>query len=291
MKFLIITGMSGAGKTQVIHHLEDMDYYCVDNMPPALIPHFAEMFYNSGGKIDKVAMVVDMRGGDMFNDLLLEIEFLENMNYPCSVIYLEASDEALVKRYKETRRMHPLAKTGKLIDGIREERKLLAHVKKKADHVIDTSSFSPSQLRDVVKSIVTGDEKKNELIINVSSFGFKYGIMIDADLVFDVRFLPNPYYIPELKKHTGLDDCVSDFVMDFDQTKKFLKMLEDMISFLIPHYVEEGKQQLVIAIGCTGGRHRSVAIAEKLCEYLKGEGFAAVSRHRDIDRDKYVINR
>ena len=291
MKFLIITGMSGAGKTQVIRCLEDMDYYCIDNMPPALVPRFAEMFYTSGGKIDKVAMVVDMRGGDMFEDLSHELDVMDKNGYRYDILFLDASDDVLVKRYKETRRVHPLAKNGRLIDGIKEEREKLKSIKHRASHVIDTSMFSASQLRDAVAKLVLGNEAAKGLVINVSSFGFKYGIMIDADLVFDVRFLPNPFYIDELKRHTGLEECVRSYVMSFSQTKEFLDMLEKMVTYLIPHYIEEGKQQLVIGIGCTGGRHRSVTIAEELYRYLKEKGYAVVSGHRDIDRDKYQINR
>lgn len=287
MRFIIITGLSGAGKTQVIRSMEDLGYYCIDNMPPALIPKFAEICYSSNGKIDKVAMVIDIRGGDMFSELFNELNTLKASGYQYEVLFLEADDETLVKRYKETRRMHPLAKDGRLIEGIQKERNILEYVRKKANYVLDTSTLKPAQLKDQIRFMFEGNEHSGGIVINVQSFGFKYGIVLDGDLVFDVRFLPNPYYKEELRAHSGLDQDVQDYVMKFSQTDEFLKRLQDMVSYLIPYYIEEGKSQLVIGIGCTGGQHRSVTIAIKLYEYLKENGYNAVISHRDILKDKH----
>lgn len=285
MRFIIITGLSGAGKTQVIRCLEDMDYYCIDNMPPALIPKLAEIFYASNGKIDKVAMVIDIRGGDMFSELFNELNTLKASGYAYEVLFLDAKDDVLVKRYKETRRVHPLARDGRLIDAIRKEREILEYVRNKANHIVDTSSLSPLQLKDTIRDIVSGGSEARSIVINVTSFGYKYGIVLDGDLVFDVRFLPNPYYDDELKHHTGLEENVSSYVLSFEQTQEFLKKLKDMVSFLIPYYIEEGKSQLVIGIGCTGGHHRSVTLAMELHRYLKENGYNAVVTHRDIQRE------
>ncbi len=287
MRFIIITGLSGAGKTQVIRCLEDLDYYCIDNMPPALIPKFAEICYSSNGKIDKVAMVIDIRGGDMFNELFNELNALKAAGYNYEVLFLEANDEALIKRYKETRRMHPLARDGRLIDGITKERAILDYVKKKANHVIDTSSFTTSQLKDAVKELFEGSNVGGGIVVNVQSFGFKYGIVLDGDLVFDVRFLPNPFYKENLKHHTGLDSDVQEYVLKFEQTGEFIKKLNSMIDYLLPYYIEEGKGQIVIGIGCTGGKHRSVTIAIQLYNFLKEKGYNAIISHRDIQKDKY----
>ncbi len=285
MRFIIITGLSGAGKTQVIRCLEDMDYYCIDNMPPALIPKLAEIFYASNGKIDKVAMVIDIRGGDMFSELFNELNNLKASGYTYDILFLDAKDDVLVKRYKESRRMHPLARDGRLIEGIRREREILDYVKNKANHIIDTSNLSTIQLKETVREIVSEDSEARSLVINVTSFGFKYGIVIDGDLVFDVRFLPNPYYKDSLKNHTGLEENVSSYVLKFEQTQTFLEKLKDMVTYLIPYYIEEGKSQLVIGIGCTGGHHRSVTLAMELYKYLKENGYNAVVTHRDIQRE------
>ena len=284
MRFIIITGLSGAGKTQVIRCLEDMDYYCIDNMPPALIPKLAEIFYASNGKIDKVAMVIDIRGGDMFSELFNELNNLKASGYSYEVLFLDAKDEVLVKRYKESRRMHPLARDGRLIDAIYREREILDYVKNKANHIIDTSRLSTTQLKETIREIVSNGSETHSIVINVTSCGYKYGILLDGDLVFDVRFLPNPYYKDSLKNHTGLEACVSDYVMKFEQTNAFLDKLKDMVSFLIPYYIEEGKSQLVIGIGCTGGHHRSVAIAAALNDYLAAKGINSVNVNRDLDK-------
>ncbi len=285
MRFIIITGLSGAGKTQVIRCLEDMDYYCIDNMPPALIPKLAEIFYASNGKIDKVAMVIDIRGGDMFAELFNELNNLKASGYSYDVLFLDAKDDVLVKRYKESRRMHPLARDGRLIDAIHKEREILEYVKNKANHIVDTSNLSTTQLKETIREIVSEDGDSRSIVINVTSFGYKYGIIIDGDLVFDVRFLPNPYYKDELKHHTGLEENVSSYVLKFEQTQTFLEKLKDMVTYLIPYYIEEGKSQLVIGIGCTGGHHRSVTLATELYKYLKENGYNAVVTHRDIQRE------
>lgn len=286
MRFIIITGLSGAGKTQVIRCMEDLGYYCIDNMPPVLLPKFAEICQGSSGKINKVAMVIDIRGGDMFSELIGQINYLSSLNYEYEILFLDADDNTLVSRYKETRRMHPLAKDGgSILEGIQKERETLASVKERANHVIDTSLLKASQLKDVVREMFVDDSYKG-MVINITSFGYKYGIILDGDLVFDVRFLPNPFYLPELKERTGLESSVQDYVMSFPQTKVFSQKLKDMVNYLIPYYMEEGKNQLVIGIGCTGGQHRSVTIALELYEYLKNEGYNAVINHRDIFKDR-----
>ena len=284
MKFIIITGLSGAGKSQVVKSLEDIGFYCVDKIPPQFIKKFAEIYHRSSGPLVNAALVCDMRGGDMFGELSNSLEELAEMGYEYEILFLNASDETLIKRYKETRRMHPLSFGGRIIDGIQKERKLLDSALKTATHVIDTSMLTNAQLQKHIKTIYSSSEEFEGLVINVMSFGFKYGLPLDADLVFDVRFLPNPFYIAELKEHTGLETCVHDYVMKFEQSQEFLKKLTDMVDYLIPHYIKEGKSQLVIAVGCTGGHHRSVTIAEELYKYLNDQGHHAMITHRDIKK-------
>lgn len=285
MRFVIVTGLSGAGKSQVIKCMEDIDFYCIDNIPPKLIPSFAEICYQS--KLDKVALVTDLRGGEMFNQIFKAMEKLKNSNYDFEILFLEAADEILVKRYKETRKKHPLqAPDESVLDAIANERSLLSQIRGISDNIIDTSSLTSNQLKDQITSIYKEGNKYEGIVTNVVSFGFKHGVPLDADLVFDVRFLPNPFYIKGLKEKSGLDKEVSEFVMNYDQSKTFLDKLNDMISFLIPYYIEEGKSQLVIAIGCTGGQHRSVTIAIKLYEYLKGKSHNVFLRHRDVNKSK-----
>lgn len=283
MKLLIVTGLSGAGKTQVIKALEDIGFYCVDNMPPELMPKFAEICCRASEKIEKIAVVTDIRGGDLFGELSSAIDELEELGYETEVLFLEASNETLIKRYKETRRLHPSAGGGRIIDGIIKERELLKGAKAKAGHIIDTSNMSAAMLKASIKALY-GTQNQDGLMINVMSFGFKYGLPLDGDLVFDVRFLPNPFYIPELKEKTGLQTCVHDYVMEFEESKKFLQMLTDMIEFLIPQYIKEGKNQLVIAVGCTGGHHRSVTLAEELYKFLKKNSQNVTITHRDINK-------
>ncbi|MEG0133217.1 MAG: RNase adapter RapZ [Clostridium sp.] len=286
MKFLVVTGMSGAGKTQAIRSLEDLGFYCVDNLPPTLITKFAEACYKTEGKIDKIAIVIDIRGRTFFDDLKESLSALDKDGYVYEVVFLEATEEALVKRYKESRRKHPLAPDGRIITGISIEKKKLKWIRERADRVINTSKLTNKELNEELINIY-GDEEQIEtpLLINVMSFGFKYGIPLDADLVMDVRFIPNPYYIPELKPFCGLDKPVKEYVLSKSETKEFLSSFIDMLRFLIPNYKTEGKRQLIVAIGCTGGRHRSVAIANKIYEVLNHSGSNAMIDHRDINED------
>lgn len=286
MKFLIVTGMSGAGKTQAIRSLEDLGFYCVDNLPPTLITKFAEICFKTEGKIDKIAIVVDIRGRTFFDDLLGSLSILDKERYLYEVLYLEATDETLVKRYKESRRKHPLAPDGRIINGISIEKKKLKGIRERADKIINTSKLTNNELNEEI-TIAYGDEVQidNPLLINVMSFGFKYGIPLDTDLVMDVRFIPNPYYISELKPFSGLDKPVKEYVLSKTETMEFLDKFIDMLKFLIPNYKIEGKRQLIVSIGCTGGRHRSVAIANKIYEILNHNGNNVTIDHRDINED------
>jgi len=286
MRFVILTGLSGAGKTQAVRNLEDLGFFCVDNLPPLLIPKFAEACYQSNGNIDRIALVIDIRGGKFFDDIFESLAYLKEEGYKYEILFLEASDKVLVKRYKESRRKHPLAPEGRVLNGIATERRKLKDVRERADHIINTSKLSARELTEEINNIY-GEEGQIEtkLIITVLSFGFKYGIPVDSDLVFDVRFLPNPYYIPELKQYSGNDKPVRDYVLDFDGTKVFIEKLQDMLQFLIPNYKSEGKRQLIVSIGCTGGRHRSVAIANRIYEILEHNGYNVNIDHRDIYED------
>ena len=285
MRFLIITGLSGAGKSQVINCMEDIGFYCIDNMPPTLISSFAEVCYQS--KLEKIAIVTDLRGGEMFEQIFKALEKLRSSSYDYEILYLEADNNALIKRYKQTRRKHPLiAEKNTVLDAITEERVLLSKIRAVSDNIIDTSNLTATQLREQITSIYLEGNKFQGIVSYVVSFGFKYGIPLDADLVFDVRFLPNPFYNSGLKPLTGMDREVSDYVMSYSQTKEFLKKLNDMISFLIPYYIKEGKSQLVIGIGCTGGQHRSVTLANELYSHLKGQSHNVFLRHRDIERSR-----
>ncbi len=283
MRFVMITGMSGAGKTQVMHVLEDMGYYCIDNMPLVFLVPFAKMCFKETNKFENVAIVVDIRGGDMFDEIGGALKELDQQNFPYEILFLEARESILVKRYKETRRKHPLSMNGTIEDGIMRERERLAYLRGQATHIIDTSRLLTRELKQIILDIY-GETEENYFRIQVESFGFKYGIPRDADLVFDVRFLPNPFYIDALKEHNGTEECVRDFVMKYDQSREFLTKLDDMLTMLIPHYMEEGKSELVIAIGCTGGRHRSVAIAEAIHKKLSSKNFNSIIRHRDMTK-------
>jgi len=286
MRFVIVTGLSGAGKTEATKNLEDLGYFCVDNLPPKLIPKFAEACLQREGLINKIALVLDIRGGVFFDDIFESLDYLKRKEFKYEILFLEATDDVLVKRFKESRRSHPLARDGRVITGINQERKRLREVKQRADMIIDTSKYSIKDLREKMNEYY-GDGKviEKQLSVTVLSFGFKYGIPVDADLVFDVRFLPNPFYIPELKPYSGMDKPVSDYVINHEETKGFLEKLEDMIKFLIPNYIKEGKRQLIIAIGCTGGRHRSVAIANEIFERLTHSNYKVSLEHRDIHED------
>lgn len=286
MRFVIVTGLSGAGKTQAIRSLEDLGYFCVDNLPPTLIPKFAEACFQTDGRIDKIALVIDIRGGEFFNDLFETLKYLEQENYKYEILFLDATDEVIIKRFKESRRKHPLAPDGRVLRGIQLERNKLREVKDRANNIIDTSKLSPRELREEINKVYAEEGQiENQLIITVVSFGFKYGIPVDSDLVFDVRFITNPFYIPELKNYSGNDKPVSDYVMSFKETNIFIEKLEDMLEFLIPNYLNEGKRQLIVSIGCTGGRHRSVTIANVIYEKLKEKNYKVNIEHRDINED------
>ena len=281
MRFIIVTGLSGSGKSEAMKSLEDIGFYCVDNLPPTLITKFAELCYQGNSNIDKVALGIDIRGREFFETLHESLSYLEKENYKYEVLFLDCADDILVKRYKMTRRNHPLAKSTQITEGIKEEREILQTLRDKAASIIDTSNMKPRDLKEEISKLYIEGEKTPKLTISVVSFGFKHGIPIDSDLVFDVRFLPNPYYVEELRPQTGEDQVVRDYVMDSDVSREFFAKLEDMVDFLIPHYIEEGKSHLVIAIGCTGGRHRSVTISNLLYDDLIKKGYRVVKKHRD----------
>ncbi|MCD8038195.1 MAG: RNase adapter RapZ [Lachnospiraceae bacterium] len=281
MRFVIVTGMSGGGKSTAMKMLEDAGFYCADNMPVSLIEKFMELLAMPDNGIRKVALGLDVRADQSFEEVPRLIARLRD-TYSFEILFLEASDNVLLKRYKETRRIHPLSTDGDLMSGIRRERILLGSIRTEADYVIDTTNLLTRELKAELDKIFVNDRAYNSLMVNVMSFGFKYGIPQDADLVFDVRFLPNPFYIEGLKQKTGLDREVQDYVMGFDEAHVFLDKLVDMLSFLIPNYINEGKYQLVIAIGCTGGQHRSVTLAGELYNRLKDKGdYGLTLRHRD----------
>lgn len=285
MRFVIVTGMSGAGKSSVLRFLEDANFYSIDNMPPALIPKFAELCYEQGGEIERVAMGIDIRGGKLFDDLFNVLFSLEEKGYEYEILFLEATTNTLIKRFKESRRSHPLARKGSIEDGINEEREMLREVKSKATYIIDTSKILARELKTQINRIFLENQKFDSLVVNICSFGFKYGIPADSDLVFDVRFLPNPYYIQELKEFTGNDKCVWEYVMSFEESKMFLEKITDMLNFLLPQYVKEGKNSLVISIGCTGGKHRSVTLANHLYEAIDKANHTVIINHNDIEKD------
>lgn len=285
MEFLIITGLSGAGKSRAADVLEDLEYYCVDNMPVALMPRFAELCVATGGRYEKVALVTDVREKDGFSQLLGTLDQLETMDINCRILYMDADVRTLIRRYKESRRPHPLANHGASVEeAVRREIELLAPVREKADHIVNTSSLTLGMLQNKLFDIFSGTERKREIEITVMSFGYKHGMPMDADLVFDARFLPNPYYVDDLRPMCGLDRPVAEFVFSYQQTRTFLEKLEDMLDFLLPLYMEEGKLSLTIAIGCTGGRHRSVAIASALNDYFRAHDIKSVNINRDIDK-------
>ena len=286
MRFIIVTGLSGAGKSEATNTLEDMGYFCVDNLPPKLIKKFAEVCKQSQGSIDKVALVMDIRGGIFFDDLFESLSELSREQFQYEILFLDTSDEVLVKRFKEKRRSHPLAPGGRVITGIELERQKLREVKDKADVIIDTSKYAIKDLREeMARKFGDKEMPEKQMAITILSFGFKYGIPVDSDLVFDVRFIPNPFYIPELKPFSGNDEPVKNYVMDKIETQTFLEKANDMFEFLIPNYQKEGKRQLIISIGCTGGRHRSVAIANSIYETLHSNNHDVYVEHRDIKED------
>ena len=286
MEFLIITGLSGGGKSQAADIIEDLDYYCVDNMPVALIPKFAELCAATKGRYEKVALVTDIRERNGMRDVFSALDTLRDMDFGYKILFMEAEPSVIIKRYKESRRPHPLAAKsgGSIEDAIAREIEQLRPIRDIADYIVDTSHLTLGQLHNELYSYFADPAAGRSIVVNVVSFGFKYGMPLDADLVFDVRFLPNPFYVEELKLQSGLDKPVSDYVFSFEQTNVFMDKLTDMIEYLLPLYVEEGKYSLTIAIGCTGGRHRSVAIAQALADKLRDAGESVVSVHRDISK-------
>ena len=283
MRFVIVTGMSGAGKLTAQKMLEDLGYYCVDNLPVPLISKFVELILEPNREITKVVLGIDVRADQSFDEVLEALDALKKKHFPYEILFMDSSDDTLLKRYKESRRMHPLAPGGRVIDGINREREILKKIKSESDYVIDTSRLLTRELKGELENIFVKNENYNSLMVSIVSFGFKHGLPADVDLVFDVRFLPNPFYIDELKEKTGNDKEVRDYVMSYPESREFLKKLTDMITFLIPNYVKEGKTQLVIGIGCTGGRHRSVTLANELYGALKDKGsYGLVIEHRDI---------
>ncbi|PXW91469.1 UPF0042 nucleotide-binding protein [Streptohalobacillus salinus] len=282
---VIITGMSGAGKTVAVQSFEDLGYYCVDNLPPALLPKFLELMKDASNNINKVALVIDLRGREFFDTLFESLDILADQDWVDEhILFLDAKDEMLVSRYKETRRQHPLAPEGLPLDGILQERQMLSQLRGRAQHFIDTTNLKPKELREKIVGKY-GEDEQQIFSIHAISFGFKYGMPIDADLVFDVRFLPNPHYVDQLQPLTGLNQDVRDYVFKWTETQRFLEKWLDLLSFMLPQYKKEGKSQLVIAIGCTGGQHRSVALAEHVAKYFSSQYTTHVS-HRDIDKRK-----
>lgn len=285
-RLLIVTGLSGAGRTQAVRCLEDLGFFCVDNLPPKLIPKFAELCAQTSGKINRIALVVDIRGGEFFDTVLEVLSDLEKQGLKYQMLYLEASNETLVRRFKETRRPHPMSTSGQLVEGIEAERQALRDLRGLAHKIIDTSNFSVTQLKHEIANLYGDDSDQERLAITAVSFGYKFGIPLDADLVIDVRFLPNPHYISELRPLTGLDGPVQEYVFKSETTHEFLAHLENLFKFLIPQYIREGKSTLTLAIGCTGGRHRSVALTDWLGERLREQKHRIVVRHRDLDREE-----
>ena len=287
MQFIIVTGMSGSGKSSAMNVLEDIGFYCIDNIPPQLMTKFADICTHSEGKLERVAVAVDIRSGDLFSEIVERWRMLREMNdLDVKILYLEANDEVIIKRYKETRRKHPLDDkfSGCLHKGIAFEREQLSTLREAADYYVDSSYLSASQLKKEIKSLFL-EKSSDSMIIKTMSFGFKYGVSTEADLVFDVRCLPNPYYIKDLRPKTGCDSSVREYVMSFEQSQKLLEKIKDLLDFLIPLYIQEGKSQLVIAFGCTGGKHRSITFTELVTDYLSSQGLRVQKNHRDIQKD------
>lgn len=277
---LVVTGLSGAGKSEASHALEDLGFYCVDNLPPTLIPTFAELCAGSSGRVNRAALVVDIRGREFFDDVAAALQELESRGFSYQILFLEASDDALVNRYKQTRRRHPLSPSGRIVDGIAEERRRLEPLRGRAHRIIDTSRLGPRNLRERLLDIY-GDGRSTALTVTVLSFGFKRGLPRDADLVVDVRFLPNPHYVPSLSEQSGNDPDVESYVLQWPVTQRFLHLFGALCDFLVPQYAAEGKAHVTIAIGCTGGRHRSVVVGNWLAERLRGQGVPVRVDHRD----------
>jgi len=286
MKFIIVSGLSGAGKSTVMSILEDSGFFCVDNMPPALIPKFAELCLAGTGAYERVAIVCDIRGGQTFDGLFTALDALREMKLDDQILFVEADTDTIIKRYKQTRRAHPLMSPGRgLAQAVELERQAMEPVRARAAYVLKTTALSVQKLRDEVLELLALDHGPWErMVVTVVSFGFKYGVPLEADMVFDARFLPNPYYVENLRDHTGLDGPVRDYIFQFPETEEFLGHLENLLAFLLPRFVEEGKSALVVAVGCTGGKHRSVAMAHALAEFIRGQGYHAGENHRDMMR-------
>ena len=286
MEFVIISGLSGAGKSKAASFMEDMDFFCVDNLPAPLIPKFAELGMAGSGEYDRVVLVTDIRGGTNFDSLFRALDDLEQMKCPYRIHFIEASDETIIKRYKETRRSHPLGEEcDSLEQAIRLEREMLAPLRARADHIIDTSNLSTAKLKGELRRLFARGAVEGRMDVRVTSFGFKHGIPMEAVLVFDVRFLPNPYYVSDLRPLTGLDQGVRDYVFAGEQADEFMERLWGLVGWLLPRYEEEGKTALILAIGCTGGHHRSVAIAHTLADRIRQEGWPVSESHRDLGRN------
>ncbi len=284
MRFVVVTGMSGGGKSTVLKMLEDVGFYCVDNLPVSLIEKFTELISMPNSEVSKVALGLDVRADQSFEDATRILAQLKQKGYQFEILFLDADEAVLIKRYKETRRIHPLAADGRVEEGVRREKEILADIRKNADYVLDTSNLLTRELKGELDRIFVQNREYNSLMITIMSFGFKHGIPSDADLVFDVRFLPNPFYIDELKHKTGNDREVQDYVMGFQESTEFMDKLVDMVQFLVPNYIKEGKYRLVIAIGCTGGKHRSVTLANELYNRMKDRGNYGVKLyHRDVN--------
>ena len=285
MRFVIVTGMSGAGKSTTLKTLEDMGYFCVDNLPIQLIKRFAQIAYGEDNDINDVAIGVDIRSGVYLTQLSECLAELKKSEYNYEILFLDSNDDVLIKRYKETRRNHPLARNGRVEDGIKKERSQIAFLRKEADYIIDTTSLLTRELKAELDKIFIENAEYNNFIVTIVSFGFKYGIPTDADMVFDVRFLPNPYYDLELRPLTGNDEAIQNFVMQYDESKEFLNRTTDLLEFLIPNYIKEGKNGLVVGVGCTGGKHRSVTLANWICKELQNLPYSVRIEHRDIEKD------
>lgn len=283
---VLITGMSGAGRSEAIHTFEDLGYFCIDNLPPTLIGQLVALTALPGSRVRRIAVVCDVRGGSFFDDLVGELVKLEEAGQPFRILFLTADDRTLVRRFKETRRRHPLSDVGSVAEGIAAERELVEAVRERADLIIDTTDLRPQELRTLIRESFVALGQERQLSVTVSSFGFKYGVPIDADIVMDVRFLPNPYYIDRLRTKTGLDRPVRNFVLDKPETATFLERWYALLDFLLPNFLSEGKTHLNIALGCTGGMHRSVALAEKTAEHIRDLGYPVTVSHRDIGKDR-----
>lgn len=282
IRFVVITGLSGAGKSETVKCFEDLGYFCVDNLPPVLIPKFAELCSQSDGRINRIALVVDIRGGSFFDDIFESLETLEKSGFSFEILFLEAREEILVRRFKESRRRHPFSATGAITEGIKAEQERLEEIRGKASMIIDTSELTARRLREIISQNYSQLLRQEKMLVTIVSFGFKNGIPLDADLVFDVRFLPNPHYVDSLRDLNGNNEEVANYVLKWPVASRFLSKLYDFLGFLGPQYAKEGKTNLIIGVGCTGGQHRSITVANKLGEFLRSKGYRVVVDHRDV---------